>query len=185
MRWRSRGGFTLIELMVVVAIIGILAAVAIPAFMKNSRKAKTTEAVTNVEKIYDGAKAYFYEDLSTRGSSAILSKQFPDSGAVMMPHNPAPALGTCCLAAGHKCAPNPLLWNDAGWEALKFSMDDPYYYSYAFKSAGVDQNASFAATAYGDLDCDSTYSTFEMVGSVQVDNTIAGQGGFFKDLELE
>src|SRR3954470_1555376 len=108
-----QSGFTLIELMVVVAIIGILAAVAIPAFMKNSRKAKTTEAVTNVKKIYDGARSYYEEESNGRGSITPIAKQFPDASATMLPNNPAPAVTVCCTKAGHKCAPDPTLWTDA------------------------------------------------------------------------
>jgi len=178
---RVKGGFTLIELMVVVAIIGILAAVAIPAFMKNSRKAKTTEAVTNVKKLYDGARSYFEEESNGRGSITPIAKQFPNAPATPI----APAVTVCCGQAGHKCAPDPSLWTDASWQALKFSMDDPHYYSYGYASSGVDNASTFAAQAFGDLDCDTTYSTFEMVGSVQTDGTVTGQAGMFKDSELE
>ena len=49
----------LIEAMIVVAILGTLAAVAIPAFMRYMRKSKTTEAMQGIKKIYDGARTYY------------------------------------------------------------------------------------------------------------------------------
>ena len=56
---RNFKGFTLVELMIVVAIIGILAALAIPAFMRAVKKSKTSEADGNMKKMADGAKSYF------------------------------------------------------------------------------------------------------------------------------
>ncbi len=58
---RSKKGFTLIELMIVVAIIGILAAIAIPNFMRFQARSRTTEARTNLGAIYTGEVAFFGE----------------------------------------------------------------------------------------------------------------------------
>ncbi|RKH71426.1 type IV pilin protein [Corallococcus aberystwythensis] len=59
--FRKKGGFTLIELMIVVAIIGILAAIAIPNFIRFQAKSKQSEAKTNLKAIFTAQKAYFGE----------------------------------------------------------------------------------------------------------------------------
>ena len=56
-----KGGFTLIELMIVVAIIGILAAIAIPNFLKFQLKAKTSEGKTNLAAIRTAQESYYSE----------------------------------------------------------------------------------------------------------------------------
>ena len=57
-------GFTLVELMIVVAIIGILAAIAIPNFAKFQARAKQSEAKANLKAIYT-AKHASYGELDT------------------------------------------------------------------------------------------------------------------------
>ena len=71
---RSKKGFTLIELMIVVAIIGILAAIAIPNFLKFQAKSKQSEAKSNLGAVYTGELSYFgetnqYGDFNTIGWS--------------------------------------------------------------------------------------------------------------------
>src|ERR1700739_2918912 len=57
----KRSGFSLIELMVVVAIIAFLAMIAIPNFNRFFAKAKRTEAYMNLHSIYAAEKAYWAE----------------------------------------------------------------------------------------------------------------------------
>lgn len=58
---KSQGGFSLVELMVVVAIIGILASIAIPSVNKYMAKARQSEAKTNLSSLYTAEKAFFAE----------------------------------------------------------------------------------------------------------------------------
>ena len=57
----KKGGFTLIELMIVVAIIGFLAMVSVPTFTRFLAKAKRAEAYMNLSSIYAAEKAYWAE----------------------------------------------------------------------------------------------------------------------------
>ena len=148
---RKLRGFTLIELMIVVAIIGILASVAIPSFIRYTRRSKTLEAVMAVRRMYDGAVAYYLGDHADK-SGSMRHQKFPDS------EGPTPAAGVPC-AKSVVVSENE--WSAAEWQALDFGISDPQRYQYEFQDNGLEGASSFAwIIARGDLNCNGVTSEF-------------------------
>ena len=175
----TRKGFTLIELMIVVAIIGVLSAVAIPAFLKYIKRSKTVEATMNLRDMFDSAVSYFASEHAEEDGS-IVPNQFPE----------AQALTPAELSPGIKNEPAPLIWDTETWHALNFAVGDPHYYSYEYVSTGAMErttmrDSEFTAIARGDLDGDGEASLFSRVATVNDDMTVAGGAGIYMDNELE
>lgn len=80
---KSNKGFTLIELMIVVVIIGILAALAIPRFMRSTTKAKQSEAKQLLKQIYTMQRAYRQEFNSYACNGVTASAAAPATLAVI------------------------------------------------------------------------------------------------------
>ena len=150
--------------MIVVAIIGVLAAVALPAFSRYVRKSRTAEAASHLNKMWQSSVGYYEGDQG----AGTLPRQFPSSDG---------AIGTvdCCTASRSRCPGSDPRFNNPTWQALQFIIPDPYNYYPTYTSAGLNENAEFLAGATGDLDCDDIRSTFRRHGTVNSGGEIVGE----------
>lgn len=167
---RQNRGFTLVELMIVVAIVGILAALAIYGVRKYMSNAKTAEARNSLGQIAkDASAAYNKETMQatvmtgTTGASTALSNQLCASAS------PVPSALTA--VQGKKYQSVAADWDSgsatAGWQCLKYSMSEPQYFMYNYTATNpTANNGTFVASAAGDLDGDGTGSSFTMNGAV-------------------
>ena len=155
-------GFTLIELMIVVAIIGILAAVAIPAFLDYMKRSRATEAGEQLNAIGKLQKRAYGDNSS-----------FTQGTATQLPV--PPSTNSCCGGTGgivgntgtaitNRCTGDPKSFStDATWSAMGFSVGEESSYVYDYTSAAA---TAFTAHANGDTDCDKAIATYTLLGTL-------------------
>jgi type IV pilus assembly protein PilA len=153
---KREDGFTLVELMIVVAIIGVLAALAIYGVSRYLKHSKTAEATRNLGSIETGSKNQFQQETDTSGTGVgPFAHQFCPTEA-MVPSSPPKAAKTKL---------DSTTWNTAGWTCLKFSINEPQFYAYSYSASGTGTAAVYTAVASGDLDGNGTTSAFTLKGA--------------------
>jgi type IV pilus assembly protein PilA len=170
--------------MIVVAIIGVLAAVAIPAFTNYVKRAKTSEVGGNLKAMFTGAAAYY-------------QAEHWDRGLAQAGHS------TACIVVGDFQTPNApgvgkqrIDWTQvtgnerAAFQAVNFSIADPIYFKYWVRGGGQtcgnQPNAQlYSFQANGDLDGVGATSLFEIQAGASQTNELFRSPGIYIENELD
>ncbi|MFP6607128.1 MAG: prepilin-type N-terminal cleavage/methylation domain-containing protein, partial [Myxococcota bacterium] len=153
-RMTRREGFTLVELMIVVALIGVIAAIAIPGFISYQARARRAESYSNLSALSVSQKTR----VASTGSYFDSGNAFPDP-------TPYGGLGSTKM---NWDTDSQTAFGALGWEP----EGDVHYAYHSNATSACSCTVCFTATAYGDVDADGRVSAVMYVDP-QRDNTDA------------
>jgi type IV pilus assembly protein PilA len=145
-RWRNTKGFTLIELMVVVAVLGIVAAIAVPNYLRYQARSRQSEAKVTLAQVFVAETAYyseqsFYGNFNQIGIAiSVASNRYGYRTGAAGPGG-GPSTSTAGLDLIGPCCALVLQAEQLGMQALNSAPGIP---------------AGFTATATANLDSDGT-----------------------------
>lgn len=162
---------------------GICAAIAIPSFTKYMRRSKTSEARVQLAKMFDSVAAYQAEfgDCPTDGNMVGRAGTTP------------PFAVECGSGPGGRCVPDGAgagaypaeAWSqNPVWQKLGFHVQDGHYFHYDYRWGKEAAGCKFTVQAFGDLDDDGVFSTFERSGAIDGLGVNAA-AGLYIDNEVE
>ncbi|MFK7991745.1 MAG: type IV pilin protein [Sandaracinaceae bacterium] len=161
---RSRiAGFSLIELMTVVAVLGVLSAIAIPSYMGYTRRARASEATENVSMLFRLSASYYNLEHAAAHGHVLLTECTVESEG---PVPSTPGVGKHVVQWG----------GTTSFAALGFGTAAPVQYAYEIVSAGGCSHepgqALYSFRATGDLDGDGITSLYEVAGGASDQNVL-------------
>jgi prepilin-type N-terminal cleavage/methylation domain-containing protein len=163
-RKRRAGGFTLIELMITIAMIGILSATAIASFRLYQLRSKRSEALANLGSLRKMQLAYFHE-----AGGFVLAA-------------PSPGLAGYPAADKQNWTATGVFASDPpglGFDLLGWQPEGPTFFDYDTNAQFGANGWAFTAAAYGDTDGDGFVSAFLYVHPDSVGATVPSQVGGF------